>query len=83
MAKAMVDASGFIAAQIRAASLVQALIEAETAAARLGGIKATNKSEAGDEERVIQSAVWMKLDENGWSDVPKANFGDGAQQCDV
>ena len=52
MAKALVQASGFIAAQFRAASLVQALIEAETAAARLSG-SSPNKGQSestGDEE---------------------------------
>lgn len=47
MATAVVHASGFISAQMRAASLVQALIEAETAAARLS--KAQSES-SGDEE---------------------------------
>ena len=47
MATAVVHASGFIGAQMRAASLVQALIEAETAAARLS--KAQSES-SGDEE---------------------------------
>ena len=54
MAKALVQASGFIAAQFRAASLVQALIEAETAAARLSGSSpSANKGQSestGDEE---------------------------------
>ena len=54
MAKALVNASGFVAAQFRAASLVQALIEAETAAARLrGSSPSANKGQSestGDEE---------------------------------
>ena len=62
MAKALVQASGFIAAQFRAASLVQALIEAETAAARLSG-SSPNKGQSestGDEETAAVHVTMLR-----------------------
>ncbi|CAJ1331975.1 unnamed protein product [Effrenium voratum] len=56
LAKASVSTSGVLAAAVRAASLVQALIEAETAAARLSGARsadvfaARSARETGDED---------------------------------